>query len=145
VADVRRLVRVDVRVLDDELAGVFSSGRSGRSVGRMRVLEHRPEDLRAVHEEVQVAAAFDGPLHDDVGQDEGGRELLGDLARRPLQDLGELERDGAGEVAQLDLRRGLEDEARGLDAESLQAGVDDCALERALEADQHGGGDSRTT
>ncbi|OQC39426.1 MAG: hypothetical protein BWX64_01631 [Acidobacteria bacterium ADurb.Bin051] len=93
--DVRRLVRVDVRVLDDDLRGPCRRGRSDRRGG-----EQPGGEGAAGEREVQVA----GPLHPQ--RPNAGRqlpaagELLGDLTGRPAELPGEVERGGEGEVAE---------------------------------------------
>ena len=130
VPDVGGLVRVDVRVLDDDLPG--------GALDRGRGDEHRGEGLRAVEEEVHVAAPFDAPAGDDRRQDERRGELLGDLPRGAAEDLRQLEGDRQGEVAELDLRGGLDDETRGLDAPEAAAGFLDGGFDFSLQARDHG-------
>ena len=95
MADVRRLVRVDRRVLDDRLAR-----RPRRPRGRRGGCEPRSQERRAIEEDVQVA------VRRGLRR---GRRLRPPPARRPgparsprrlAQAACQLERDGQREVAQ---------------------------------------------
>ena len=108
VADVGRLVGVDVRVLDDDL--LFLGGEPGPA----EAVEETAEIGRPVEEEIDEA----GPGHLDAADAldacEERRRLLGDGARRPLELLRELEREGEGQVAHLPVgRRGHLEVLRG--------------------------------
>src|SRR5271169_6614331 len=74
---------------------------------------------------------------DESGQRESARQLLGDLPRRPLQDLCQLERHGTGEIAELDLRGRFEDDAWRVHAEDAPGGLRNGALELAFESGNH--------
>ena len=106
VADVRRLVGIDVGVLDDDLfagrlrGSSLSPRKQGGAVGA------------AVEPHVDVAVA--GHLHGRDARD--GADLVGqfggDLLRRLAQLLGELERGGHGHFAEIALPRLLDGEGQ---------------------------------
>src|SRR5262249_6549781 len=79
VADVRGLVGIDVRVLDDDL---LAAGRHAR-----RAAEQRADERSAVEEEIEVPGAFDARLAYARGKPEGPGEICGDRPRRFLQRL----------------------------------------------------------
>ena len=115
----RRLVRVDAGVLDDDLTR-HASGRRG--IGHPVV--HAARERRPVQEDVDVSAA----RHLRLAHPRRPRELrgqaLGDLAWLAAQRLGQVEGRGQGEVAQLRAGRILE-RHRG------QVGVEGRASRRA--------------
>jgi hypothetical protein len=103
VADVGGLVRVDARVLDDDVAGY---------TGRGTAVPERAEELAgeggAVEEEVHVAPARDlGPAHRGRARELSGQALR-DLAGLAAQALGEVEGRGERDVPHLDARGVLE-------------------------------------
>ncbi len=100
VADVRRLVRVDGRVLDDGLAG-----RRGR---RRRGPEPGQQERRTIEEAVQVAVRRRLDAGDARHRPQCGRQLLGDDPWRLPQGTGELEGDGDRQVAERAVRRHLD-------------------------------------
>ena len=101
VADVRRLVGIDVRVLDDHL---------GRRVGgpglhhRNRV-DHHGREPTPGEVEVHVARAFDRHPLETLRQLEALDEALRDRPRRLAQLAREVQGAGTREVAQATLRR----------------------------------------
>ena len=102
VADVRRLVRVDRRVLDDRLAG--ARARCGRRPGARRSSRKR----RPLEKDIQVAVGRGGDPGNAFERAERAGNLLGDRAWRLAQAARQLERDRRAEVAQLAVRRVLE-------------------------------------
>src|SRR5205085_6836485 len=107
VADVRGLVRIDVRVLDD---GLQPGGRRRRRCYCARAVR---EERRTVEEDIEVASAGDLDARDArLGLKRDLQRFsqcarVGLLPRRLLDALGQLESDGEGEVAQLRARRYL--------------------------------------
>jgi len=99
VADVGGLVRVDVGVLDDDLGLV---GAECRAAGQADDLG---EDSGLVEPEIEEAAAGELGLDDTGDRGEQGSGLLGDRPGRFLELLGQLEREGQGQVAHLRVRR----------------------------------------
>jgi hypothetical protein len=99
VPDVRGLVRVDRRVLDDRLA----AGASFEPRGRRRI-EPRLEERPAVEVGVDVPAGhrLDAGEAGDGG--EGRGDFLRDDARRLAQAARQLERDRQGQVAERPVR-----------------------------------------
>ena len=65
------------------------------------------------------------------------RQLLGDLARLAPDLLGEVEGEGQGHVAQIELRRGLNEDLVEGDAESLRHGLADARRKFRLEGEDH--------
>ncbi len=118
MSDVRRLVRIDVRVLDHDFSGLPGDG--GRRAGRA---EQRGGERPALETRVEVAAALDLDLGNARRPPHGAGELFGDRARRALQGLGEVERDGTGEVAERHARRALEHDAVESDPVEIAHGV----------------------
>jgi hypothetical protein len=106
VPDVRRLVRVDRRVLDDRFAG---AGTRGRLHGAREALE---QERKTTEEDVQVSVGGGGHARDAGDRAERARNFLRDGARRLAQSAGELERDGRAEVAQFAVGRILDDHRR---------------------------------
>ncbi len=100
VADVRRLVRVDVGVLDDDLAGALRRRRIGRQQGG--------GEGGAVEKEVEVAGAQHLDLAHQPRRPQGGREVLGDGTRVALEGARQLHGGRGSEVAQLAARRHLD-------------------------------------
>ena len=132
MADVRGLVGVDVRVLDDHVPG--SPG------GLAALVEARDElggERSPIEEEVDVAAA------PDLGAPHAGRlgqllrEALGDLAGLAAQPLRQVEGGGQGEVAQLHPRGVLEGDVREVDVESGSGRVFHRAGEALLNLQDH--------
>ena len=131
MADVRRLVRIDVGVLDDDLArrNARCRGRNARCAHRVRRgARGRGEDrcgkqsggeLRTVEEQVQIARAFDPELAHPGRQPPPGAKRRRDVARLHFQRLGEMEWGREGEVAEAATRRNLGD---GVVVESELAG-----------------------
>ena len=95
MADVGRLVRVDVGVLHDNLAGATSTFRRGGRGGG--------DECAALEEEVDVPAALDARPSDSGRKHQRRRKLRGDRARRFLECLCEIECGRRGEVSQLRL------------------------------------------
>ncbi len=124
VADVRRLVRVDARVLDHPLrtldSGAFIDARRGIGARRCETREQ----TAPLEEEVEVARARDLDARDLLGGFEVLLQLFGDgarvalLARRLLDALRHLERDGEREVAEFRARRHLHRHLFEFDAET---------------------------
>jgi hypothetical protein len=135
VPDVRRLIRVDARVLDHPLGRV--RGRGLPDCGREPC-----QQARAVVEEVEVAGARDLDAPDRLVRFEHLLQLLGDgarvalLAGRLLDALGQLEGDGEGEVAQLGARRHLGRDLFQFDPEFVGGGGADALAQRLLQFDQ---------
>ena len=125
VADVRRLVRIDVRVLDDHL-GLRVDGRGTRH--RKRV-DHRGREPAPVEVEVHVAGAFDRDPLETLGQLEALDEAFRDRPRRLAQLTREVQGTGTREVAQTALRRHFDHrvviEAEGSRQGAPQRGGDD--------------------
>jgi hypothetical protein len=118
VADVGGLVRVDARVLDDDVP------RAPRGRGRLgeRAVQARGE-AAAVQEQVQVAPAGHFRAQDVARAGELSGELLGDLARLASQRLGQVERRRQGQVTELDPGRVLEGDGTWIDVESGARGL----------------------
>ena len=133
VADVRGFVGVDVRVLDDDLAGPGRQLRGRRGTGP----EHPGDERAPVEPEIQVAGSLDGRRRDAGREDDGPGELGRDRARGFPEALREVERDGRGEVSLRDIRRPFEGEFRVGDAEGALEG----ASNGIREALADGGGD----
>ena len=96
VADVRRLVRIDGRVLDDGLARTARRERPRPASGS----QPRLQPVGAIQEEVEVAVGRGLDARDAVDRPERAGQLLGDGARRLAQPAGERERDRHGDVAE---------------------------------------------
>ncbi len=159
VADVRRLVGIDVGVLDDDLArhggargapgdrgargdrsacGDRGTGRGGHGLGEDRRGEQTGGKLRAVEEKVQVTRTFDAELAHPGGQAPPGSERRRDVAGLHFQRLGKVQRGREGEVAEGPPGRNLGD---GVVVEAELAA--NFALERvgelAFQSPEHGG------
>ena len=92
VADVRGLVRIDVRVLDDDaLAAVASRRHDGADVRR--------RERAAVEAEVEVAGTLDADRLHERRQGHPVRQRLRDLARLSFERLRQLQRHRRGQVA----------------------------------------------
>ena len=109
MADVGGLVRVDVGVLDDDLA-LFGSERG--PAGDAHGLGHGGA---LVEPEVEEPAAGDLGLDDAFDRRQQGSRLLSDDAGRLPELLGQLEREGQGQVAHARVRRRGHVELFGLD------------------------------
>ncbi len=92
MADVRRLVRVDGRVLDDGFAR--SAGRGRSALCEPKAIEQK---RRPFEKEVQVSVGRGGHAVDALERAERGGNLLRDRARRLAQPAGQLERDRRAE------------------------------------------------
>ncbi len=106
VPDVRRLVRIDAGVLDENLA--FDVGSSFTFVTRTIALVPLASDLRslfALKACIDVASAGHFELREALGQRHGGDNLFGDLARCLAKLLRQLKRKRHGKLAHLDLGR----------------------------------------
>ncbi len=112
MADVRGLVGVDARVLDDHVPGP-TGGLAALAEARDELGGERPP----IEEEVDVAAARDLGAPDAGCLGQRLREALGDLAGLAAQALRQVERGGQGEVAQLHPRGVLEGDVREVDVE----------------------------
>ena len=100
VADVRGLVGVDCRVLDDRLdRGAIARAR------RIADAEPGQQERRAVEEDVEIAVRRGFDAADAVAGSEPSGDLLRDDLRRLAQPAGQLERDGHAEVAECPIRR----------------------------------------
>ncbi len=99
VADVGRLVRVDVRVLDDDLLFLGDEPRPAD------IPEEAPEIFAPVEEEVDEAGPGDLDLEDAVEPGEEPGRLLGDRPGRLLELFRELEGKGEGQVPHALVRR----------------------------------------
>jgi hypothetical protein len=109
MADVRGLVRIDRRVLDDGLLRRIRGG-ARRRCGRRR--EEALHELRPIEKDIDVAVGRRLEPRHAVDGAEAGDDLLCDRARRLAQPARQLERGGAGEVAQCAPRRQLEHDRR---------------------------------
>ncbi len=112
VADVGGLVRVDARVLDDDVARPLRRPSSLGEASRQLAGERRP-----VEEQVHVPAARDLRAPDAGGRGELLGQPLGDLAGLAAEGLREVEGGGQGEVAQLHPGRVLEGDVLEVDVE----------------------------
>ena len=99
MADVGRLVRVDVGVLDDDLALI---GTEVRPPGQAHGLG---QDRGPVQPEVEKTSAGDLGLDDALDRRQQGSGLQGDGPRRLPERLGQSEREGQGQVAHLRIGR----------------------------------------
>ncbi len=81
VADVGRLVRIDVGVLDDDLARLRRPRRPRRRLGEDRGGEQAGGELRAVEEEVQITGPLDPKLAHPGRQAPPGGERRRNVAR----------------------------------------------------------------
>ena len=112
VADVRGLVRVDARVLDDHVA---------RATLRRPPIDERlvqvRGDLATLEEQVEVAAARHLGPHHVTRRAQLAGEQLRDLAGLSAQRLGQVERGRQGQVPELHPGRILERDAAGVDVE----------------------------
>src|SRR5262249_6760629 len=134
MADMGRLVRIDIGVLDDDLA------LAAREFGRC--LEQRRDEGAALKREVDVAASFDAHRGDARRKAYLLRKLSGDRPRGPAKRLGEVEGHGAREVAHRDLGRPLEIDSFGRVAADLPHGITQASSEIAsnrVEGVAHGG------
>jgi len=107
MADVRRLVRIDRRVLDDRLPGV-RGGTSGRRGG----IESRPQKRPAIEEDVQVAIRCGLESGDALDLRQRTGQFLGDDLRRLAQPARQLERHWQRKVAERACRRVSDSERR---------------------------------
>ena len=106
-----RLVRVDVGVLDDDLAGTPGRVGSRRQQGA--------NERRPVEEEVEIAAALDARLPHAGGKPDRRGEIGRDRARRAAQRPREVEGRGRGEIAEGHARRPLEHDSIELGGQAL--------------------------
>ena len=107
VADMRGFVRIDVGVLDDDLA----AGIAARPL-RRRGVEQRSGVSAAIEPHIDVAVARDFHGRHAGNFADGGDQFRGDLLRRLLQALRELKGDGNGDFAERRLARLFERERR---------------------------------
>ncbi len=107
VADVRRLVRVDRRVLDDGLARVVGGPRR-RCAGR----DARAQERRAIQVAVQVAVRRRFDTRDAFDLAQGAREVLRDRLWRLAQAPRQLEGDGQRQIAERARWRIVDDDGR---------------------------------
>ena len=103
VADVRRLVRVDRRVLDDNLAA------AGRRRGRLARAEPLAHQRVAREKQVDVAVRGFDP-RDSSDRAERCRQLLADDFRRLAQPARQLEGDRQRQIAERPGRRRIDDD-----------------------------------
>ena len=101
VSDVRRLVRVDRRVLDDRLPGGADAAAAGAG-------EPAGEKAGPIEEEVDVAVRRRLDARDAVDGAEGADDFLGDRARRLAEPARQLERERDREIAERAARRDLD-------------------------------------
>jgi len=107
MTDVRSLVGIDRRMLDDRLPALGAESRG-------RGLQPFAEKRRTVEEEVEVSVGRGGYLPDALDSAEGRRDFLRDHARCLPQPAREFEGDRRAEVAQLSIRRVVERQRRRL-------------------------------
>src|SRR5439155_1394967 len=138
VADVRRLVGVDVRVLDDDLARNLRVADPAVPAGADACRELVGERA-SIEVEVQV------PGSGDVDSPDAGHarrclgELERDLARRAPDQTRQFEGDGQGQLAQLYLRRGGEVEPRRFDLVTGPYLLEDRSLDSSGQLRKHRG------
>ena len=131
VTDVRRLVRVDRRMLDDRLLR-----RDG--LGRHLLPDARDDERRTVEVEVQVPVRRRDDALDAGNRAHRLRQFLRDRARRLAKRTRELEGDRDGEIAERAGRRHLDRERRHVgDAEVLADRGRNRVVDVALNAQNH--------
>ena len=128
MADVRRLVGVDVRVLDDHLGRRSRYGLAPR--------QHGGGIGGPVEAGVDVTGARRLERADAFYRGELGDQLGSDLPRSPAQGLGEAEADRSGEVSVLRLARQLGHHL-DLRAVALRDMLRQCRLKALLKRQQH--------
>ena len=123
--DVRGFIGIDVGVFDHVLglAGLLAGRARFRTTfdsGVRRLGESRLKKCRAVEEEIDVPRA--GQFHARYSGNRGkfGGDLLGDLARRAAEALGQFEGNGGGHFAQGHIRRPLRNRGNVLDPAPAQ-------------------------
>ena len=112
-------------------------GRGGGGVAREEAGVKLARKRAAVEEEVHVAAPGDLRPPDAGRRRQRRRQALGDLAGLLPQGLGEVERGGEGQVAQLDAGRVLERHRGQLGAEIGSHGRLDAGGEARLKGEHH--------
>ena len=121
---------------------VFSAGSSGSRRRRALVGDAEREADRggAIEEHVDVAVRRGDGLADAGDRPERGDDLGGDGARRLAQAAGQLEGDGAGEVAHRPRRRRLQHDRRdrrGLERVEAEQRVGERGAHGRVEAQDH--------
>jgi len=101
VADVRRLVGVDVGVLDDHFLLIFAG------VGDQGLFQEPRGQAAPVEVEIEVSGPLDPYLAHQVHPREGVPQGLGDRPRVLLQAPGQVEGGGKGQISQLPAGRRL--------------------------------------
>ena len=102
--DVRGLVGIDRRVLDDDLAAFFRLSRRLRRQADAPLLH----PVGAIQEEIEIAVGRGVDARDALDRSERRRKLLGDGARRLAQAPGERKGDRHGDIPERAVRRRLE-------------------------------------
>ena len=130
MADMSCLVRVDVRVLDDNLAVRL---RKPLESARPELVHRASERPRPVEEEVDVARPGDLDSLNPIDL-KPGRELFGNRPRSFLQLLGKSETQGRRQFAEFDVRCLVEDDFGSLDVPQMADRSVDTGLDPRLKS-----------
>ena len=135
VADVGRLVGIDVGVLDDHLLPVVGSGP------QQRLSQEQGDGAAAIEEHVEVAGTLDPNFAHELRRHEARRQLLADRPGRLLELASQVQRGGKRQIAELAPRRDLH-HWLVLDAVELADPVTDRGDQLLSKTLQHGGAES---
>ncbi len=111
--DMRRLVGIDARMLDQHFAGVNIRGHERKSLER-KIGGQRRSQFGAPYPDVDVPRARHLKFFKTGDRTDPGNDFLGNLARRLAKFPGKLKSDRQGVFAEFNSRRLLDDDVRDL-------------------------------